>query len=87
FTYLKVPDEKLKDKAIESVKERVTSLRQQGFEGGQEEVMQALAEGFSTALSVEFSPGKLFPGELRMAEELKVRKYGSEEWLFRRRLP
>ncbi len=87
FTYLKVPDEKLKDKAIECVKERVTSLRQQGFEGGQEEVMQALAEGFSTALSVEFSPGKLSPGELRMAEELKVRKYGSEEWLFRRRLP
>lgn len=87
FTYLKVPDEKLRDKAVESVKERVTSLRQQGFEGGRDEVMRALAEGFSSALSVEFTPGVLTPREIEMAENLKVRKYGSEMWLFRRRLP
>ena len=83
FSVLKVPEEKLRDKIVKNVKKRVTSLRDQGFEGGRGEVVDALLQGFSEALSARFAPGEPTPGEMEIARSLEVNKYGREEWLFR----
>jgi len=85
FTLLKVPDEKIRDKMIAAVEERVTSIRhQKGSLYTPEQVMDALKDGFSQALGVEFEPGELTPRELGLAEELRMERYGNREWNFLR---
>ncbi len=49
-----------------------------------EQLTEALKEGLETALSVKIERGKLSEKEKAMAEELKSKKYLSEEWLKKR---
>ena len=82
FELLKVPDEKLKGKMIETVKERVTSVSAAvGRDVGFEEVLELLKKGFLEAFPViNFVPGELSEGEKTLAAKLAKEKYGSEEW-------
>lgn len=81
FRVLKVSGEKISDKAIKAVEERVTNiLRETGRELSVEEVVSALARGFEKALGVELVEGQLSPYELELARQLES-KYRSEEWL------
>jgi lipoate-protein ligase A len=85
FNLLKVSDEKIKDKMISSVKERVTSIKKElGREVNFSEVAEALKEGFEEALNIKLSPGKLTEEEKALAEKLKIEKYSSKEWLYKR---
>jgi len=45
-----------------------------------EEISAALREGFAGALGIELQPAQLTPEELRLAGELAVSKYRSQEW-------
>lgn len=84
FTVLKVSEEKIRDKLIKAVKERVTSLRRElGREVSFLEVRDALIEGFERGLNIELNPGELSNYELKLMEELRKR-YKSREWLFLR---
>ncbi len=81
FRVLKVSKEKISDKLIKEVEERVTNIyRETGRELAVEEVIGALVKGFQRALGVKLKEGELSPYELSLAEEFKHR-YASKEWL------
>lgn len=82
FELLKVPNEKLKGKLIEDVKQRVTGLSQAlGREVSFEEALEVLKKGFAEEFpSVKFEEGELSESEKTLLEKLKKEKYGAEEW-------
>lgn len=85
FSLLKVPNEKVRDKLIRSVEERVTSInRYLGREVSFKELKDAIRKGFEEAFSVNLIPGKITDFEEELAIKLKVEKYGSREWNFKR---
>jgi lipoate-protein ligase A len=77
FSLLKVPDEKIRDKMIATVKERVTSVSVQK-EISMKETYSALLEGFTAGKEFEF--GALSDGEIKRAEELAKGRYRTKEW-------
>ncbi len=45
---------------------------------------EAVAQGFASALGVDFTPGELTPAELDAAQRLAAEVYGNDAWTFRR---
>jgi lipoate-protein ligase A len=85
FTILKVPQEKISDKMIADVKERVTSIRNiLGRDVHINELQEALKQGFSEALDIQLSPGNLSDEEQYTAIRLAQEKYSSRDWNFSR---
>lgn len=85
FTILKVPQEKISDKMIADVKERVTSIRDiLDRDVHISELQEALKRGFSDALDIELVPGKLTDEENETKTRLAEEKYSSFEWNFSR---
>ncbi len=85
FTVLKVPQEKISDKMIADVKQRVTSVRDiLGPTISLDELHTALKKGFSEALGIELVPGELSTAEREQVSELVERKYNTSEWNFSR---
>ncbi len=84
FSLLKVPQEKMRDKIVKSVKERVTSLHHLGVDVEFDELQKIMAEGFGKALDAELYEDELPKEVLSKAKELEVEKYGSREWNFKR---
>lgn len=81
FELLKVSPEKISDKFIASVYERVTTIeRELGQKPSLDEVREAMVDGFKDELGIELSEGDLTEEELGMAQELR-QKYISEGWL------
>lgn len=81
FSLLKVPDEKVRDKMIKAVEERVTSvlnLRQVE----REELVSALVASFTAGKEFEF--GGWSTWELARARELERSRYKTREWNFLR---
>ncbi len=79
FSLLKVPSEKMRDKLVQNVKERVTSVNR-SFE----EVATALKSGFQEALGDSLRESAVSGAEKEMAEKLAKEKYASKEWNFLR---
>ncbi|MGM5482671.1 MAG: lipoate--protein ligase family protein [Nanobdellota archaeon] len=78
FSYLKVSDEKIKDKMIKSAEERVTSLNEQlGRKISLEKAEKAMLKGFKSFS--KFSQKELTDYELRLAKKF-YKKYSSSEW-------
>lgn len=85
FDVLKVGEEKVSDKMIKSVEERVTSIERELGKGvGFDEVFEALKYGFSEALDVELIEGTLDSAESDLAARLRNGKYRTKEWNFDR---
>ncbi len=84
---LRIPTEKLQDKEIGSVKERVTCLRWVlGRVPPLAEVKAALVASFARALGVRFEPGEVTAAEeLLLAERLPF--FQSDEWIYGSRRP
>jgi len=84
---LRIPTEKLKDKELSSVKERVTCLAWElDAVPPLAQIKDALAAGFAEVLSVRFEPAPLSPFE----EELLAQRlpfFRSEEWVYGVRRP
>ncbi|MCW4026465.1 MAG: lipoate--protein ligase family protein [Candidatus Bathyarchaeota archaeon] len=84
FSLLKVPSEKIRDKLIKSVKERVTSVNSYlGREVSFEELKEAIIDGFEKSLNIRLVQGKAVEYEEELAAQLRV-KYASREWNFKR---
>lgn len=81
FSLLKVPDEKIKDKLIANVKERVTSVLQQK-QISKDELYNALLKGFTNGKDFEIS--SFTDDELKRASELVSSRYNQREWNFMR---
>ncbi len=84
---LRIPAEKLQSKEIESVKERVTCLKEQlGYLPELSEIKAALVEGFERQFGIELVPGELTEREEELFRELLPR-FRSEEWIYGVRKP
>ncbi len=75
FSLLKVPSEKMKDKLISDVKQRVT-----GINKGFDETASAIADGFEEHYGVNLEPFELDEEQLELAS-VAAKKYASDEWL------
>jgi len=81
FELLKVSPEKISDKFIASVYERVTTVeRELGRKPTFDEVRVAMVDGFADALGADFVKSELVQEELGLAEQIEL-KYASKEWL------
>ena len=85
YTLLKVPDEKIRDKLIRSVEERITSIdaflqRKVSFK----ELKEALIYGFQDAFKIRLVRGGTLESEQRLAARLEAEKYSTKEWNFKR---
>jgi len=79
FTVLKVPKEKISDKAIEDVKQRVFGIGKK-FELVANAMKDSASETFSADLSFE----DITEEEERQRQTLDSEKYSSKEWNFKR---
>ena len=85
FKVLKVPSEKIRDKLIRSVEERVTSINDVlGRDVSFRELKDALIKGFEDSFGIKLMPGSITDFEEDVAQRLKVEKYASRKWNFRR---
>ncbi len=85
FTVLRVTQEKISDKLIKSVEDRVTSIRREtGKNLSFEKVTEALKKSLPAALGVETFPGRLSEDEKELARQLIEEKYSKKEWIFER---
>ncbi len=83
FSLLKIPDEKIKGKMINSAKERVTSLsRELGRTVSFEDAERAIIRGFEDKFNVKLILDKLSRKEIERARFLYKYKYDTEEWNF-----
>jgi lipoate-protein ligase A len=80
FCVLKVPSEKLRDKIIKDVKERVTSLAGTTFD----DMALSLKTSFATKFDAKLLADILSIEEISRARWLAERKYSSKEWNLRR---
>jgi len=85
FSLLKVPNEKIKDKLIADVKQRVTSVRHiLEREMPFEEISQAMKVGFEEEFDVELVEGELTEEEIELARKFEMECFGAKEWNHRR---
>ncbi len=84
---LRIPIEKLKDKEIEAVRDRVTCLAWElDAVPPLAQIKAALAEGFAEVLGVQFDPGPLVPFEQELLAQ-RLPYFQSEEWIYGVRRP
>jgi len=84
---LKVPLEKLKDKEIDSVRERVTCVKWiLGHTPDMDTIKTALTKGFEKAFDVKLVKQGLTPEEQKLLQE-KLPHYQSQEWIYGERTP
>jgi len=81
FSLLKVPDEKIRDKLIATVKERVTRVLDFS-DVRRKEVYEAMLKGFTKGKEWEFD--MLSANEIGNAERLSEERYRTREWNFKR---
>lgn len=81
FGVLRIPQEKLRDKAIKHAEERITSLKHVlSREVAFDEVVPVFRDGFERALGAEMVLGELSSSEERLAHKLAESKYTSSFW-------
>jgi lipoate-protein ligase A len=84
FSLLKVPREKLRDKLIEDVSKRVTSLEQLGKPMDFYQFSPLLKKGFEHTFSAELVQSQITEQERRLAEKIREERYASHGWNFKR---
>ncbi len=79
---LKTPFEKITDKAIASVAERVTTIRREsGSPVTLDEIREYIAAGYGRAFGVSLAPGDFMPDELEAIDALEKSKYLTSDWV------
>jgi len=84
FSLLKVPNEKIRDKLIQGVAERVTSIRREVGTVDKDAVIQAMVAGFTEILDIHLSPGTASAAEWALAGRIKEERYANPTWNFKR---
>src|SRR5215831_7010804 len=78
---LNVPQVKLADKHVASVRKRVTTVMDElNRDVSTKEAKESIVEGMEAAYHVELEPGELSTEELDLAEQLYDSKYSREGW-------
>ena len=85
FTLLKVPNEKIKDKLISDVKQRVTSVKHVvGKKTDFDTVADSLKKGFEEEFDIKFKKGALTREEKKLALQYAQMYFASNEWNHKR---
>lgn len=85
FSLLKVPNEKIKDKLIVDVKQRVTSVKQiLGEDIRFNEAAEAMKIGFEEEFNVELVDGSLTEEEIELAKKFERECFSTRDWNHRR---
>ncbi|MFW9846384.1 MAG: biotin/lipoate A/B protein ligase family protein [Candidatus Thorarchaeota archaeon] len=85
FSVLKVPQEKISDKMIADVRERVTSVRELLERNVTfDELSDALKKGFEEALGAKLFPGKMTAAEIQTADNIAAERFSKDEWNLKR---
>jgi lipoate-protein ligase A len=85
FSLLKVPNEKIRDKLIADVKERVTSVKHAlGKNISFADAANSMKLGFEEEFNVELVDGKLTDEELEATKRFEREYFGTKEWNHRR---
>jgi lipoate-protein ligase A len=85
FSLLKVPNEKIKDKMITDVKQRVTSVRHVlGTQVDFDQVAAAMKQGFEEEFHVNLVEGSLTDEEQRLAKHFEKECFSAFAWNHRR---
>lgn len=79
FSVLKVSDEKIKDKMIKNIYERVTSLKNLGIDMEREDIVKAFIDRYKRSFSGEFFFSTFTDEEMELARKI-YSKYSSMEW-------
>jgi len=81
FTLLRVSDEKMRDKMIKVVEDRVTSVKDVlNEETPYSKASAAFKNGFTKALELELEDSELLKSEVMLADEFMNTKYSSVKW-------
>ncbi len=79
---LKTPFEKITDKAIATVADRVTTIRRDtGSPVALDDIRASIAAGYRRAFGVSLAPGDLLPDELEAIDALENSKYLTPAWV------
>ncbi|MCK5636693.1 MAG: lipoate--protein ligase family protein, partial [Thermoplasmatales archaeon] len=85
FSLLKVPNEKIRDKLISDVKERVTSVKHAlEKEISFETAAQAMKKGFEEEFNVKLVEGTLTEEEIGLTKKFEKEYFGARDWNHRR---
>jgi len=85
FSLLMVPNEKIRDKLISDVKQRVTSIKNVlGKEIVFDDVAVSMKKGFEEEFDVELVEGTLTDGETALAKKIENDRFSSKDWNHRR---
>jgi len=85
FLLLKVPNEKIKDKLIADVKQRVTSVRNiLEKDLPFEKIAQAMKAGFEEEFNIELVEGELTEAEIALTQKFEKECFGAKDWNHRR---
>jgi lipoate-protein ligase A len=86
FSVLRVPEEKIKGKVIEEVKQRVTAVKALlGVDLPFDEAADAFKRGFKSALALDYSEESApLPHEEDRARVLASEKFASKAWIYKR---
>ena len=85
FEILLVPNEKIKDKLISDVKERVTSIKHiLGNDLNFNTVAEAMKKGFEEEFDVKLVPDKLTAHEKGLTSKFEFECFGSRDWNHKR---
>ena len=85
FSLLKVPNEKIKDKMIADVKERVTSIKHiLGRNISFNDAAEAMKIGFEEEFNVELINGSLTEEEIKLSKKFEKELFSSKDWNHRR---
>lgn len=85
FSLLKVPNEKIRDKMISDVKERVTSVNNcLKKDASFDEIAYAMKNGFEEEFDIKLVNGTLTEEEIKLTEKFEREYFGSKEWNHKR---
>lgn len=85
FFLLRVPNEKIKDKLIADVKERVTSIKHVlEKEISFEEISNAIKSGFEQEFNIELVKGTLTKEEVELTKKFEDECFSTKDWNHRR---
>ncbi|MBC7081278.1 MAG: lipoate--protein ligase family protein [Thermoplasmatales archaeon] len=83
FSLLKISKEKISDKEIKRVEDRVTSIERELGYVSNEKIIDAIIDGFAENMKIDFYKGEFEEEEINLAKILEE-KYASKEWNFKR---
>ncbi|HZW83257.1 MAG TPA: lipoate--protein ligase family protein [Candidatus Deferrimicrobium sp.] len=81
FAVLHFPKSEIRARMKEAFKNKACSLQEvAGRSLTDQEIIQAMGQGFAEGLGIDLVTGSLSKRELELAEELELNKYNSVEW-------